>query len=161
MEVGQDTSKILAAVAAATAQIEESYSVAMVTQTLATIYPAWPVAFTLTRGPVTAVSSIKYTPAGGSQLTLAGAEYAVGLKSLPAMISPAYGKSWPSVTLEAVDPIEVTFVAGYADPAAVPAPLKQAVGILANALYFDRTGGGADPKTMRAVDHLLRSRRLW
>jgi len=161
MEVGQDDTKILAAVRAATQQIEQTYGVAMVSQTLATVYQSWPCVFTLSRGPVTAISSITYTLAGGTPTTLATTEWAKALNARPVLVSPAYGKTWPSGTLEVLYPIEVTFVAGHANAAAVPAELKQAVGILAHSMYFNRESGGSDPKVLASVRHCLGNRRLW
>lgn len=161
MEEGQDDTKILAAVAAATKQIEDDYGVSLVTQEFSTVYDSWPCVFHLTRGPALSVVAIKYKPAGAAEVTLASDQYAVGIKSLPAIVSPAYGKTWPSAALDVVDPVEIVFAAGFGAVTDVPANLKQAVAILTHSLYFDRDGGGADPKTMKAVDHKLRSRRLW
>jgi len=123
----------------------------------------WPAVFTLSRGPVQSVASIKYKPAGATLVTLAGSEWAASLKSLPVMISPAYGKTWPSATLDVADPIEVEYVAGFGlNETDVPASLKQATAILAASLYGNRESGGmGDKKVAAAVISLLANRRLW
>jgi uncharacterized phiE125 gp8 family phage protein len=48
------------------------------------------------------------------------------------------GQSWPSVTLKSTGGVEVVFVAGYEDPAAVPENLKAALKLFVAHLYENR-----------------------
>lgn len=64
-------------------------------------------------GPVSAVSSVKYTPKGGPATVFSTDNYAVDSKSLPARVRLKSGASWPSSDLEAVNGVDIEFVAGY------------------------------------------------
>lgn len=60
--------------------------------------------------------------------------------SRPARIYPAVAARWPSPHTVFGD-IEVTFTAGFADPADVPMILKRAMLTMLTAFYEDREGG--------------------
>lgn len=78
--------------------------------------------------PVTAIASIKYTDVAGVLTTITGTDYQLDAKAqgkFPRVL-PAYGISWPYAR-EDVNAVVVEFTAGYADAAAVPAPIKQAM----------------------------------
>jgi len=76
----------------------------------------------LQRCPVLAVDSITYLDTDGARQTLATSKYdvAVGEQFEPALLSPAYGESWPAVRKQA-DAVVVTFTAGYGVPCTVNA----------------------------------------
>jgi uncharacterized phiE125 gp8 family phage protein len=86
-----------------------------------------------------AVESVKYLDMNGDLQTLATSEYLIDNVSVPGLIMPAYGKSWPS-TRDQFNAVRVTYVVGWAgtedDP--VPAPLKQALLLLVAQLYENR-----------------------
>lgn len=84
-------------------------------------------------GNVSAVSSIAYV-SNGSIVTLTGpsaspvgTDYQESLAGPLPRIMPPQGDSWPSVDSDAIDPVKVTFTAGYDSEAAVPADLKRAM----------------------------------
>lgn len=106
-------------------------------------FPAW-IVIPIT--PVLSVDSIEYVDADGVTQTLAAAEYEVDVKSEPARIRPASGKSWPS-TDDVWNAVTVTFTAGYAKDdsqsppdytANVPVDLKQALFLILGHWYENR-----------------------
>ena len=50
-------------------------------------------------------------------------------------IYPAYGQTWPSVTLDVGEPICVTFDAGWLDSSVVPFGIKAEILLAAETLY--------------------------
>jgi uncharacterized phiE125 gp8 family phage protein len=93
---------------------------ALVTQTLAARWDAFPEVIKLPRFPVASVTSIQYVDSDGTTQTLASTEYTTDIYSQPARITPAYGKSWPT-TRDQVNAVTVTFVGGGAAAAVAPA----------------------------------------
>lgn len=79
--------------------------------------------------PLQSVTSITYLDSDGVQQTLPVADYKVDAVTQPGRIAPAPDKSWPS-TQDVMNAVEVTFVAGYGDPSAVPQPIKQGLLLL-------------------------------
>jgi uncharacterized phiE125 gp8 family phage protein len=79
--------------------------------------------------PVSAVTSIKYYDTANALQTLSSSYYQVDLNTTPARIHLAYGYAWPS-TYERSDAVVVRFAVGYANAAAVPQSIKQAMYLL-------------------------------
>lgn len=92
--------------------------------------------FELPRTPVTAIGSIVYTDTNAVATTLDAADYTVALGDAirPARIVPAYLTWWPQ-TRGHIDDVAITFTAGYADAASVPAELRSLVWMLADYTY--------------------------
>ncbi len=67
----------------------------------------------LPRGPVSSVTSVKYYDTNGIQQTIAPSLYTVDLTSDPQWIVLNQDEDWPD-TLDAVNAVEITYVAGYA-----------------------------------------------
>ena len=110
-------------------------------------------ALELRLGPVASVDSVEYiSPDDSSHQTLTADKYYL---AQPGLVCPK--ESWPAVELEATDPVQVTFTAGYADPtaddpvSALPYSLRQAVKILALSLWEDRSGDSIVPKQADAI----------
>lgn len=82
---------------------------------------------------VTAISSITYL-SSGVEATWGASEYRLGADGKLSFVEPAAGYSWP-VADDQEDAFRVTFVAGWADADAVPAPIKAAVLLLVKRLY--------------------------
>lgn len=91
----------------------------------------------LRRPPVASIASVQYVDAAGATQTLAPSEYVADLASLPPVLSPAYGKSWPA-TRDQKNAVVVDFVAGYGGAAAVPADIKAAILLALGDLYANR-----------------------
>lgn len=92
----------------------------------------------LERGPVQSVTWVKYYDSAGTLQTLAGDQYEVDLASTPARIVPAYGVIWPSTRAGKPGAVQVQFVAGYADVAAVPKPILHWIKLALTDLYENR-----------------------
>lgn len=75
-------------------------------------------------GPVTAVSSIAYTDADDGAATISSGDYTLDTKSALAKIRVT--ESWPYTNL-ILNNVLVTYVAGYANAAAVPELIKTGV----------------------------------
>ena len=117
----------------------------------------------LPMSPLVSVDSIKYIDIDGVQQTLANTEYLVDAVSEPARITPAYGKSWPSIRNQAAA-VEVSFTCGYGSASAVPEGIKAWIKIRVGSLYEFReevaimTRGKIDP--LPFVDSLLDQYRV-
>jgi len=86
-----------------------------------------------------AVSSIVYTDAGASPVTIDPTTYQVDLHTEPARIRPAYGQVWPYIRQGQLGAVVITFTAGYGDTAAtVPGGIKQAIKIIVSDMYENR-----------------------
>lgn len=87
------------------------------------------------RPPVQSVSSIYYINSDGVDTLLASTEYRVDVASIYGRITPAYGKTFP-VTQAVTNAVKVTVTCGYGTTAAsVPAPLKEAIKMIAADIY--------------------------
>lgn len=89
--------------------------------------------------PLISVSSIAYTDTAGTTSTWSATEYQVDATGFVGRIMPAYGYTWPSVTLRNMAGIKVTYKAGYGDEAAdVPLKIRQAILCVIGELYENR-----------------------
>lgn len=87
--------------------------------------------------PLQSVASIKYVDTDGVQQTLDPSKYKVDKIGEPARIVPAFGAMWPATRNE-INAVEVTFTAGFGDPADVPAAIKSWMFMRIGALYENR-----------------------
>lgn len=121
---GDDT-YIAALVTAARQLAEQQLSRALITQTWDLLLPCWPERSVLIpMAGVTAITHAKYYDAANVQQTWSASLYEVALAGVLAELAPVYGQAWPQVYTR-LEAIEIRFVAGYADAAAVPAAIKQ------------------------------------
>ena len=97
----------------------------------------FPGAIELPYPPATSVTSIKYLDSAGVQQTLAATEYTLDELSEPGWIVPAYNVTWPD-TYATINAVEVVYVAGYANAAAVPQSIKQWILLHVGHLYENR-----------------------
>lgn len=86
---------------------------------------------------VSSVTSVKYDDADGVEQTLAATEYDVHLLNEPALVVRGYGKSWPA-TRDQLNCVRIRYVAGYANHAAIPSPIKSALLLIIGHLYENR-----------------------
>lgn len=130
-------------------------------------FPAkvWPsdMVWTLDINPVTSVTSIQYKDTNGATQTLNATNYTADTVSQPARIFPTEDVSYPDLG-EYPNAVFVTYVAGYATTAAVPAALKTAMLQKIAFLYENREdipiqGVGAAYR-VRSADALLFNNRL-
>jgi uncharacterized phiE125 gp8 family phage protein len=87
------------------------------------------------KSPVTSITFLKYINSDGVLTTLIeNTDFVSDYNSLPACIYEAYNQMWPIPRL-IKNSVIVRFVAGYANAAAVPEQIKQAILMLASSLY--------------------------
>lgn len=104
----------------------------------------FPAHIELPKSPLSTVSgydsiSLTYTTDTEATVTLSSSEYRVDSYSVPAVLRPLYGDSWPS-HLADYNSIEVTFWAGYGSTsAAVPQRIRNAMLMLITHLYENRS----------------------
>ncbi len=140
VDISDDDTLIGTLAKAARRWIENLTGIRMVTQTWNYYLDAFPCenVIKIPIGPVSAVSSVKYTNAAGTVSTLSAASYVVDLVSLPARIVIKDGYAWPAEVLQVVNGVNIEFVAGYGAAAAVPEELALAVKELAAYWYENR-----------------------
>lgn len=138
---------------------EEYQNRAYITQTLELALDSWPCvnAIILPRPPLQSVISIEYTDNAGVTTTWSDSNYVVDDYSEPAKLVKAYGKLWPSVSLDVTNGIVIQYTLGYGlNPEDVPARIRQAI-ILLVAFWFEN--GVCDPpqgiKSLLALDRVV------
>ena len=118
--------------------------------------------------PLVSVTHIKYTTTDAVQHTFASSNYGVSTARTLGQIILEYSKDWPTETLRYTDPIEIQFVVGYTNAAAVPNQIKQAIKMLAAHFYEHReavalgTTAAVDESELPfAVSALIAPWRVW
>lgn len=98
----------------------------------------WPGAMLIPYPPLSSVTHIKYYDTQGTLQTLSSSDYSVDAASEPGRITPAPNLVWPSVQSDRINAVEIKFVCGYANAAAVPPALTQALLFLIENFYDRR-----------------------
>ncbi len=157
---------IASLIAAATTRAERHTQRALLTQTLELRLDAWPCSRAwLPRPPAASIVSVKWTPYGGTEQTLAGAAYALRAGTEPGQL--VFDRSLlPGDTLATLaTPIAIRYTAGYGAAAAVPAPIKQAMLLMIGHWYANREavviGAGANEVPMGVKWLLDPYRVMW
>jgi uncharacterized phiE125 gp8 family phage protein len=137
MKVEEDAedSLILDLISAAREYCESFTRRTIATQTLETYCDSFPHCdhIKLPMPPLRSVTSVKYTDSDGTETTLANTEYLVD--TVNGRIVLPYGGSWPTATMNPVNPIKIRYVAGYTT---LPAQIKQAMLLLIGHWYDNR-----------------------
>ena len=123
-------------------QTAESYqSRALITQTWELTLDEFPrCPFELPLPPLQSVDEISYTDSTGATHIVNPLDYIVDAFAFRGRVTHAYGKSWPSVILQPINGVKVTFTAGYGDTAAdVPQMTRQAMLLLIGQWYENRS----------------------
>lgn len=134
---------------------------ALITQTLAAAFTAWPERVVpLARPPLQSVTSIAYTDADGNPGTVSASDYIVDTASVPGRVWLKADASWPSSTLQAGPSIVITYVAGFGDAGSdVPENYRQALLLILGDFYENRermvVDRGLTPVVLDAVNQLL------
>lgn len=157
-------SHILRLIRAATADVERHTRRALITQTWRLSLSDWPFdrpyyrkyagavgRVYLPRPPLQSVSSIVYVDDAGSDVTLSTSLYQVTADASPGFIEPAYGEVWPTLRPETVEPVTITYVAGFgADASAVPEQYKNVIYELVAFRFMNRGDAQMDiPKHIK------------
>lgn len=109
--------------------------------------------FTLPKPPLQSVSSIQYYAPDGTLTTLSTDVYQVDTVAEPARVMLKLGQTWPTVELQRLNAVVVTFVAGYGNASAVPESLKAAIHLLVQKAYDASRGG--DELASRVLDNAV------
>ena len=125
-----------------------------------------PVVF-LPGSPVVSVVKVEFRGADDVITLIPNTDYITDLVAEPALLWPDVDwpfapSAWPSVMKGGPDTFRVTYVAGYADAAAVPALIKQWVLVRAAELYRDREGTviGTINTTLKHIERMLDAYRV-
>lgn len=160
---------ITAMITAATETAEQITGRAIMPQTWLLTLDAFEDELVLTRVPVASIVSVTYTDPDGVELALSTGsnwrlldldDYA------PARIVPVYGYSWPATRAQA-EVVGVEYVAGYANAAAVPEPIKAWIKLTVSAMYENREAESYSTRAvsttvkMSFVDALLDRYKVW
>lgn len=151
---------ITALIAAATAHLDGWTGIlgrCLVTQTWRQDFDRFNRCLRLPLYPVSAVSSVKYDDTSDVEQTVSAADYDLLDDDLGAFVRFKDAYSFPSIHIDR-PALRVTYTAGYADAASVPAAIRQAM-LLMVRHWFDNPsavviGVTAQPMPM-AVDALL------
>ena len=136
---GRDESSVVETyINAATAWVEDYTGRALLTQTWQMSLSDFPLTWWLPyAAPLGAVTFIKYYDTSNVLQTLSSSVYTVPSFTEPAQVRLADGQSWPSVYARD-DAVLVEYTAGATSPSLIPAPLRQAVQMLAAYWYEQR-----------------------
>ncbi|MHB8124650.1 MAG: head-tail connector protein [Desulfitobacteriaceae bacterium] len=93
------------------------------------------------KGSLQTIDSVKYKDSSGTETTLVNnTDYIYSTRGVLGRLTTAYGMSWPSFTAFPLDPVIITFTAGYGSTSAsVPAKVKQAIMLLTSHWFENRT----------------------
>lgn len=146
-------------IAAARKAIEEKLDRSIITQDWDYFLDAFPDAdcpIRLERPPVVTVSSVKYTPNGGSLVTVNAADYYLD-NTLDSRGRPRrgevwlqVGKAWPGDVLRVANGVQVRYTAGYAAKD-VPQSYRLGIKQLVAYWYYNRSVIGTIPDDIAAV----------
>lgn len=147
-----DDSWLTMAIIVARQYVEKTCELSLITQTRRMTFPQFPQNFLtlqnfqpqplysylkLAYGPTISITSVEYYDAANTLQTMTG--FQATLESNPCLIVPGVNQSWPSTMASRIDAVKVTFVAGFGDAEAVPAALKQAILLLVDFWYSNRS----------------------
>ena len=131
---------------------------AFITQTWRLSLREFPARIYLPRPPLQSITSIVYVDSFGATQTLSPSLYQVTLDDSPAYVEPAFGQAWPSIRSETVDPIKITYVAGFGDDAEnIPEQYKNVIYELLAFRFSNR--GDTDQTIPRHIQWSLKSLR--
>ena len=124
---------VTALLGAAVEMVERDTGQVLLSSTFKLVLDEWPSdqVIRLPRHPVTAVSQIRHVDTAGAWQTIEAATYVLANVRNPARIGLAVNETWPPIA-DQIGAIEITFVAGYANPDAVPKNLTMALRLLAS-----------------------------
>lgn len=138
---------------------------ALISQTWDLFLDSFPAQFVIPFAPLVSVTGVYYTPDGGTELTLASANYVVDIYNEPGKILLSSSGSWPTNTLIPANGVRVRFVCGYgAAGTNVPANLRQAMLLLIGDMYEHREGmtvGAVARELPRGINELLWPYRVY
>lgn len=152
-----DDQLITALIVAARQAAEERMQRSLLPQTWEKRLDLFPAGIELPRGPVTSITSVKFLDSAGVLQTLDPADYQLDSTSeFLGWLVPAVDVDWPD-TQENINAVRVRYLAGWANPAAVPGAIKQWILAMVGATYTHRelAASGTEVRTLGFLDRLL------
>jgi len=122
-------------------QIKGDYGLYLNEETYDLLLDDFPEQILLWRGPISSITSVKYTDDDSATQTVTSTNYSTDLFSVPARIAPVDGYSWP-IPRDTLNAVQVRFVTGYTSPAVIPADIKQAMYLIINDRWDNREDKG-------------------
>jgi uncharacterized phiE125 gp8 family phage protein len=120
-------------------------------------YNSWAPGLVVFFTPVPAITSVKYFDPAGDEITLPTEVYELDNGVEPAIIRCRWQQQWPSLRGHYND-VVVRYTAGYANAAAVPEPIKQAMLLMITSYYEHRDDTVKRMPT--SSEYLLRNYRV-
>lgn len=134
-----ESATITTMLAAARRSVENYQQRQLVNATWKQYLDSFPYCIELARNPVASITSIEYYDTAGTLTTLSASAYQLDNVNIKANITLAPNQTWPNVQTDRVNPIIVTFVAGYgATAASVPESTRLAIMMLATHWFEHR-----------------------
>lgn len=160
VEHSDDDALLQGLIAQARQWVEDCTGRALLPQTWRLWLDAWPdsAALELPKPPLRSVTTVTIYAADDSSAVWNAANYQVDSAALPGRLVLRGGQSWP-VQGRTAQGIRIDFVAGYADAASVPEPIKLALRQLA-LHWYEQRGDVAAQAVPSAILHLLAIYRL-
>lgn len=124
----------------------------------------------LPRPPVETLTSIKYTNCEGVESTLDSHDYISFIEAEPAVIVPAYGKSFPYFTPYPKGAVKIRYTAGYKTSGTearliIPEAIKQALLLIIGSYYENREDLLSKGHILKSLpfgaEYLLYQFRIW
>ena len=165
LEIDTDDAPVQILISAARRFVEHATGRSLITQTWTLYDDCWPECepIRLPRGPVIAVSSVKYYDSDNVLQTMASTDYLVDVTCDPARVALLPTAVWPTA-YPRINAIQVAYTAGYgATAASVPEDLKHALKLLVGHWYENREGviTGTISKALEfSIDALLDGYRI-
>ena len=107
----------------------------------------------LESSPVTSITHIKYYDDNDTLQTFSSSKYS--LNAADGVIELDWAESWPTTSIR-WDAITITYVAGIATVATIPAIAKQAMLLLIAYYHYSNRGDNDRPNDSRAYENLVR-----
>jgi len=150
IDTADDDAVVDSLIAATTRHIERITGIGIMTQTWEQVLDSFPAdgSILLTRGPVTAITSVKYYDADSVLQTIDPANYVLDAAADPQWLVRASSYSWPAVA-SGINNVEIRFTCAVA--AADLADLKTAILMLVAFWYRDREAMGSIPDGVLAL----------
>ena len=110
------------------------------------------------RPPLSSVTSIEYVDSDGATQTWTAGLYQTSTAHVPGLIKPAYGQSWPTTRVGELEPVTITYDAGYgAEASSVPRTIRALILRFVTHWYQHRATMTerqmyADPATKRLLE---------
>lgn len=117
--------------------------------------------FRLPYPPLQSVTSIVYTDAAGAPTTVSSSVYVVDTVSEPGRIALATGQTWPTNSLQTVNGVAVTYIAGYSSVGLVPQSIRQAILLTAGHWYENRETVVSDTRVAALEVPMAATMLIW